>query len=1426
MRRRGAADWLALGLALVLAAPALACPKDCQCTSSIVDCSHRGLTRVPFNIPRNTHKVELQDNNLTVIRQADFRDLRQLRALNLAHNDIHLIEDSSFADATRLEKLRLHNNHIRHLPEELLSSMGNLQKLDLSHNLIRSIPSGTFAKLAKLQEINLENNQLRCISADATDSSNQLEILRLGGNRLQHLSAQLLRHSPRLRALTLEGNPLVCDCHLTWLARLARGGLLDPGAVCHAPYRLVGRGLGALSTEQLKCDADSRPPDNQCEPEDLCPDVCTCAQGSVDCRDKGLETIPKHIPLDTVELRLEQNKISEIPTRAFSAYRRIKRIDLSHNQIVKIAADAFQDLTELNSLVIYGNGITSLPNGIFHGLVSLQLLLLNANKISCIQKDAFRDLNSLTLLSLFDNNIQTLTNGTFAPLGNVQTLHLGRNPFICDCELQWLSQYLDVRPIETSGARCEEPPALQRRKLSALLQHQRQLQCATGPRQSRADQCLAETECPASCRCTGTMVDCSGRRLTAIPDTLPRATTELILRNNAITRVPARLFPRLLKLRKLDLSDNSIVEIDDDAFGGAGRLQEIILTNNDIQHVHDGMFRGLRSLTSLSLYNNKITCVMPGSFSDLKNLKTLNLMSNPFNCNCHLAWFSDWLRSTDGSMGSPRCHRPSRLQDTPIDEISVHEFTCTSDNSAGCLRSGYCPANCSCTGTVVRCSRTKLTEVPEGIPSLTTELYLDVNQLRSVNASRLSHLHDLTRLDLSNNQITVLSNNTFSDLRKLSTLIVSYNKLQCVQRSALAGLSALRILSLHGNDVSQLPDGVFTDLHGITHIALGSNPLYCDCGLRWLSDWVKGDYVEPGIARCAEPRQLRDKLVLTTPSDKFNCHGPIRREILAKCDVCYTDPCENGATCTPRAEQQYTCTCAAGFYGEKCQSKIDACYGNPCDNGGTCKVVQQGRFTCHCRAGFGGDRCQTNIDDCRDHLCVNNATCEDGINEYHCRCLAGFGGERCEKKIKFCSKSFNPCKNGATCTDHGTHYSCACAVGFEGHNCTENIDDCTDHLCQNGAACVDGVNGYSCKCSGDFSGKFCESGPMVALNYPQTSPCQQHDCKHGVCFQPRDSKDYVCQCYPGYSGKHCERLSSLRFTHNDSYLELAPLKTLPKTNITLVVATETQSGVLLYYGRSQHLAVELFKGRLRISYDVGNYPVSNMFSYEIIGDGRPHVVELLLDHKRLTLRVDRGQRRSIVNDGPQQYMRLSAPLYIGGLPRAVGVSAYSQWHLRDISSFTGCLKQLYIDGYLSDFQQTPGRRRVSPGCSREAGGAPQQQQQSQPVNPCEPSPCLKGRCKPHGADFKCRCRPGWGGKLCDQAPTCRKNTYKEYVRENACRSRRPVRNATCGGSCSNACCRPQRWRTRKVRMLCQDGTRYIKQLQVVKRCRCSRKKCG
>ena len=69
-------------------------------------------------------------------------------------------------------------------------------------------------------------------------------------------------------------------------------------------------------------------------------------------------------------------------------------------------------------------------------------------------------------------------------------------------------------------------------------------------------------------------------------------------------------------------------------------------------------------------------------------------------------------------------------------------------------------------------------------------------------------------------------------------------------------------------------------------------------------------------------------------------------QVLAKCDLCYTQPCENGASCHSLANRSYECSCLPAYHGTNCQYKIDACYGNPCENLGTCKVVETGRFRC------------------------------------------------------------------------------------------------------------------------------------------------------------------------------------------------------------------------------------------------------------------------------------------------------------------------------------------------------------------------------------------------------------------------------------------------------------------------------------------------
>ena len=159
-------------------------------------------------------------------------------------------------------------------------------------------------------------------------------------------------------------------------------------------------------------------------------------------------------------------------------------------------------------------------------------------------------------------------------------------------------------------------------------------------------------------------------------------------------------------------------------------------------------------------------------------------------------------------------------------------------------------------------------------------------------------------------------------------------------------------------------------------------------------------------------------------------------------------------------------------------------------------------------------------------------------------------------------------------------------------------------------------------------------------------------------------------------GKRCEYLTSLSFVDNSSLVELEPLRTRPEANVTIVFTTTQENGVLLYDGTDQngeHIAVELFNGRVRVSYDVGNYPTSTMYSYEMVSDGKPHMAELLAIKKNFTMRVDRGTARSIINEGPREYLKLTTRMYVGGIaPELAGV-AFEQFHLRNVTSFQGKL---------------------------------------------------------------------------------------------------------------------------------------------------------
>ncbi|NXW03142.1 SLIT1 protein, partial [Fregetta grallaria] len=1130
---------------------------------------------------------------------------------------------------------------------------------DLSENFIQAIPRKAFRGATDLKNLQLDKNQISCIEDGAFRALRGLEVLTLNNNNITSIPVSSFNHMPKLRTFRLHSNHLFCDCHLAWLSQwLRQRPTIGLFTQCAAPAQLRGLNVAEIQKNEFSCSGQTDPAHAQlCSlSSGSCPAMCTCSNGIVDCRGKGLTAIPANLPETMTEIRLELNGIKSIPPGAFSPYKKLRRIDLSNNQISEIAPDAFQGLRSLNSLVLYGNKITDLPRGVFGGLFALQLLLLNANKINCVRADAFQDLQNLSLLSLYDNKIQSLAKGTFTSLRAIQTLHLAQNPFICDCNLKWLADFLRANPIETSGARCASPRRLANKRIGQI--------------KSKKFRCSGES-------CPRPRHRCLAARLSSA---LPQP--------GAVFRVRSGQSPLSSLLSPLcsNLSNNKVSEIEDGAFEGASSVSELHLTVNQLESVRSGMFRGLDGLRTLMLRNNRISCIhndsftglrnvrllslydnqistiAPGAFDTLQSLSTLNLLANPFNCNCQLAWLGDWLRKRKIVTGNPRCQNPDFLRQIPLQDVAFPDFRCEEgQEETSCIPRPQCPQECTCLDTVVRCSNKHLKALPKGIPKNVTELYLDGNQFTQV-PGQLSTFKYLQLVDLSNNKISSLSNSSFTNMSQLTTLILSYNSLQCIPPLAFEGLRSLRLLSLHGNDISSLPEGIFADVTSLSHLAIGANPLYCSCNLRWLSSWVKTGYKEPGIARCAGPPDMEGKLLLTTPAKKFECQG---------------ERCPRHLPVHPLPSSGR----AAG--GRDCEVALSGCSSNPCANGGTCQP-QEGEgagFRCLCPVGFEGLSCHTASDPCKEHSCENGGSCVPGATNYTCLCPARYTGTRHEGWLapnlaglagRWCGSPGMEAE-GSQCPWAGTP--------GQGSS-PRHPSDATDWRAslrnpkQGGAVRAPWGGGQGVghlpsplpsSTLGPASGQLCEMPPHSA---GQPGLCERAECQNGAPCVERGARA-LCQCLPGFGGPKCEKLLSVNFVDRDTYLQFTDLQDWPRANITLQVSTAEGNGILLYNGDSDHMAVELYQGHVRVSYDPGTHPSSAIYSAETINDGQFHTVELVTFDQMVNLSIDGGSPMTMDNSGKHYTLNSEAPLYVGGMPVDVNSAAFRLWQLLNGTSFHG-----------------------------------------------------------------------------------------------------------------------------------------------------------
>ncbi|XP_069574562.1 leucine-rich repeat-containing protein 24-like isoform X1 [Brachyistius frenatus] len=220
-----------------------------------------------------------------------------------------------------------------------------------------------------------------------------------------------------------------------------------------------------------------------------CPVGCRCYSLTVECGSTSLRDIPKHIPLSTQTiflqdnvigqirrqdlsllkhlhyLYLQNNTISAVEPGSFQNQGQLLELALNGNRIHLVTADMFQGLEHLRILYLAGNDITRLTDYTFRGLQRLQELHLQHNSIEMLADQALVGLTSLALLDLSRNNLHTIGPASLRPLVSLQVLRITDNPWRCDCALHWLRSWIDEegqRLLSSAERRlvCTEPPRL------------------------------------------------------------------------------------------------------------------------------------------------------------------------------------------------------------------------------------------------------------------------------------------------------------------------------------------------------------------------------------------------------------------------------------------------------------------------------------------------------------------------------------------------------------------------------------------------------------------------------------------------------------------------------------------------------------------------------------------------------------------------------------------------------------------------------------------------------------------------------------------------------------------------------------------------------------------------------------------------------
>ena len=311
--------------------------------------------------------------------------------------------------------------------------------------------------------------------------------------------------------------------------------------------------------------------------------------------------------------------------------------------------------------------------------------------------------------------------------------------------------------------------------------------------------------------------------------------------------LPNRSFERLHQLRELYIERCKLSELSADVFYGLTELRQLTVRTRNTDwgdlslRLSPTVFSPIRRLEQLDLSENGLTMLPSPLFCSLSRLQFLNVSSNVIG---DVASFGFSAKSSydQPTSSSVDCRRLDAITHLDAAHNRIKVLTDRGFGRLHRLQNLNLRHN-----LIVRAEETSLAGLGElsrldlsnnqlvalparffqAVKSTLTELYLQNNSISVIPPGLFSGLSQVTVLDLSHNEVTShwIGPNTFSDMSKLLSLDLSYNKLTRIDATAFRALYTLQSLSLQHNEIESLAENAFAANRNLHTLSLSGNRL-------------------------------------------------------------------------------------------------------------------------------------------------------------------------------------------------------------------------------------------------------------------------------------------------------------------------------------------------------------------------------------------------------------------------------------------------------------------------------------------------------------------------------------------------------------------------------------------------------------------------